>query len=214
MGAGAAESASAAMTSAACASESSLPGHAAGELDRLAPAAAHAARAAEREAEAVALVRVGRRARAERLQRANRPAARESQPLMLAVGGGRRGEETRLRPREVARGEGGGDGGKGLEPLGDARELLHLARGEGEPFAGVVSETGEAEPLVVATREEGPREPAEDAAADRLLAREAAEVAVELEGAEVPVDVAPVDRIGEDLCRDDVHIMMMRASED
>ena len=67
---------------------------------------------------------------------------------------------------------------------------------------------------MVATREEGPREPAEDAAADGLLAREAAEVAVELEGAEVPVDVAPVDRIGEDLCRDDVHIMMMRASED
>src|SRR5207253_268234 len=82
----------------------------------------------------------------------------------------------------------------------DARELLHLARGEGEPFAGVVSQTGEAEPVVVATREEAPREPADDAAADGLLAREAAEVAVELEGAEVPVDVTPVDRIGEDLC--------------
>ena len=59
---------------------------------------------------------------------------------------------------------------------------------------------------MVAVREEGPREPAEDAAADRLLAREAAEVAVELARAEVAVDGAPVARVGEDLCRDDVHI--------
>jgi hypothetical protein len=59
---------------------------------------------------------------------------------------------------------------------------------------------------MVATHEEGPREPAEDAAADRLLACQAAEVAVELERAEVAVDVAPVERVGEDLCRDDVHV--------
>src|SRR5439155_1008113 len=143
--------------------------------------------------------------RDERLQRPNRPVARERQPLVLAVGSGRRGEETRLRPREVARAERGGDGGKGLEPLRDARELLHLARGEGEPLAGVIAETGEAEPVVVATREEGPREPAEDAAADRLLAREAAEVAVELEGTEVAINGAPVNRVGEDLCGGDVH---------
>src|SRR5206468_8774244 len=83
---------------------------------------------------------------------------------------------------------------------------LHLARREGEPLAGVVAETGEAEPVVVATREEGPREPAEHAAADRLLAREAAEVAVELERTEVAIDGAPVDRVVEDLCGDDVHI--------
>jgi len=66
---------------------------------------------------------------------------------------------------------------------------------------------------VVATREEGPREPAEDAAADRLLAREAAEVAVELEGTEVAIDGAPVDRVGEDLCGDDVHIYEGQRSE-
>jgi len=60
--------------------------------------------------------------------------------------------------------------------------------------------------VVVAAREEGAREPAEDAAADRLLAREAAEDAVELEGTEIAVDVAPVDRVGENLCRDDFHI--------
>ncbi len=180
--------------------------HAAGELDRLAPAGAHSARTAEREAEAVALVGVRRRAHDQRFQRANGPVARERQPLALAVGGGRRGEEARLRPREVARGEGGGDGGEALEPLGDAGEILHLARGEPEPLARVVAEAREAEPVVVVACEEGAREPAEDSAAGRLLAREAAEEAVELEGTEIAVDVAPLDRVGEDLCRDDFHI--------
>src|SRR5437773_1107707 len=92
------------------------PRHTAGELDRLAPAGAQPSRAAEREAEAVALVGVGGRARDERLERANRPVARERQPLALAVGRGRRGEETRLRPRQVARSEGGGNGREALEP--------------------------------------------------------------------------------------------------
>jgi len=180
--------------------------HATGELDRLAPAGAHSARTADREAETVALVGVRGRAHDQRFQRANGPVARERQPLALAVGGGRRGEKARLRPREVARGEGGGDGGEALEPLGDTGEVLHLARGETEAFARVVTEPREAEPVVVAAREEGAREPAKDAAADRLLAREATEEAVELEGTEIAVDVAPVDRVGEDLCRDDFHI--------
>ena len=189
------------------------PRHTSGELDRLAPAGAQPSRAAEREAEAVALVGVGGRARDERLERANRPVARERQPLALAVGRGRRGEETRLRPRQVARSEGGGNGREAFEPLGNAREVLHLACGETEPLARPVAEAREAEPVVVAVREEGPREPAEDAAADRLLAREAAEVAVELARVEVAVDVAPVDRVGEDLCRDDVHNMMMMGAK-
>jgi len=58
-----------------------------------------------------------------------------------------------------------------------------VARGEPEPLPGVVAQAGEAQVVVVAAAEEGAGERAEDPPGAGLLADQAAEVAVEHEGA-------------------------------
>jgi len=68
-------------------------------------------------------------------------------------------------------------------------ERLELAGREAEALTRKVSEPGEAERVLALLPEEGAGEGAEHAAAARLLAREAAEVAVEQERALVPHDV-------------------------
>ena len=68
-------------------------------------------------------------------------------------------------------------------------ERLELAGGEAEALARKVPEPGEAERVLAFLPEEGVGQGAEDAAAARLPAGEAAEVAVEEKRALVPHDV-------------------------
>ena len=71
----------------------------------------------------------------------------------------------------------------------------------------LVVEPDEAETLVRAPPEEGPGEPAEDAAAERLLAGEAAEQRVQQLGAEAAIEATAFlrRRRNEEIGSDDVH---------
>jgi hypothetical protein len=68
-----------------------------------------------------------------------------------------------------------------LQPRGDRREALELARRHAEPLARVVAEAGEAELVVAAPGEEAVRERAEHQPAVGFLRGEPAQPAVEHE---------------------------------
>jgi hypothetical protein len=140
------------------------------------------------------------------VERPDRAGLRVREPRGLRVRRGDGDEEADVAPRERPLGEGGGDGGQLLEPLRHAGELLELAAGEAEALARPVVEPGEAEALLGAALEERTGEAAEDAAAERLLAAEAAEEPVEDRRRRVPVEVAPLSgrRRDEELGRYDV----------
>ena len=112
-----------------------------------------------------------------------------------------------MAPGERAVAEGAGDGGERVEPFDDAGQVLQLAPREAQTLAGVVVEPGEPQALVGAPLEEGPGEAAEDAAAKRLLAGEAAKQRVEQLGAEGAIEVPAFlrGRRNEELGGDQIH---------
>jgi hypothetical protein len=130
------------------------------------------------------------------------PGHREPGGLRLARG--EPDQAARLRPRDLARVERTADGGEPLEAVDHVSEGLELPRREAEPLPRVVTEPGEAEVVMVAASEEGAGEAPEDPPAARLLAGEAAKVAVERGGGGIePGRAREVGRVGG---REDAHL--------
>jgi hypothetical protein len=129
------------------------------------------------------------------------------EPGGLGVGRGNGDEEPSLAPREDPVGEGVAEEREIAQLPRHAGELLELAAGDAERLAGVVVEADESEALVRAPAEEGMSQAAEDAAAERFLAGQAAEKRVEQLGAAIAVEVTPFLTGGriEKLWRDEIH---------
>ena len=191
------------------------PRHAAGQLRRVAPEPPDPARTAKPEAGArLALDRILVRLRRGAARGGNgcvEPShgrgLRPGEPRGFALGCGDGDEEAQVAPGERAFGEGPRSGRQHGESLCDAAEVLKLAAREAEPLSRVIIETDKGETLVGAAEEEGAGKAAEDAAAVRLLAGEAAEERVEQRGAAVAVEAAALLRGGrhEELGGDNVH---------
>ena len=113
------------------------------------------------------------------LERTHRASARERDPILRRLCGGDAGEQTDLRPRELAALERRGDGRQTREALRDPRERLQLARREAQALAREVAETREPERVLPAPAEEVPRKGAEHPAPAGFLAGETSQVAVE-----------------------------------
>jgi len=194
----------------------------AGEHGDLVPALAHAARAGEPNLHArlvvervVALGGAPALARDDGLERAHRAAAGRLDPGRRRLRRRHADQQPHLRPGELAACEGRRDVGQLGQPRVHVRERLELTGGEAEALARVVADPGKAERVLALLPEEGAGHGAEDAAAARLLAREAAEVAVEKERALVTHEVTPLvtGRRLEMLGRDEIEASEGRGRE-
>ena len=168
----------------------------AGEHGDRVPALADASRAAEPDLHArlfvegvVALDGAPGVVRDGGLERAHRAAARHLDPGRRALRRRHADQEPHLRPGELAVGEGRRDLGQLSQPRAHVGERLELARGEAETLPRIVPDPGEAERVLAPLPDEGASEGAEDVPAQRLLARQAAEVPVEQERALVAHEI-------------------------
>ena len=144
-----------------------------------------------------ALVRIRRRAAGRcdgGVETAHRLTLCTGEPGGFRRGDGDGNEAAEVAPREHAVGEGAVDGGQIGEPLDDARDLLQLPAAETETLPRIIVYADEAEPEVPAAAAERPRQATEDAAAEGLLAGEAAEERIDELGAEISVEASALLR--------------------
>jgi hypothetical protein len=128
------------------------------------------------------------------LQVPHRAPLRAGEPDGLVLPRGDRNEQPEVTPGDGAIRERASDRREVLQTLHHARELLQLPAGEAQALPRVVVEPGKPKPLVALALDESGGEVAEDAAAESVLAGEAAEEPVEQLGGQIAIEPAVFSR--------------------